>query len=407
MNQGRIQRDPRRLSVVDIPPLHGRGLPGQVRYLIIRACGRPAHFLSGLAAVPRLEYSSSAASMSPSILVLVLNWNRWLDTVECLESVFRIDYPRYRVIVCDNGSSDGSREHLKAWAEGRLDGSVRWHDSRSLLSEFSFPPIPKPITLVEYDRFQAEAGGNPRDQGARLILIQTGANLGYAGGNNVGLRYALARQDSEYVWLLNNDTVVAPDALTELVRTAETDDSIGMVGSKIVYFENPRLLWYAGANLDSNAPWRMHHRGLQKEDTGQYDKVEETGFVTGCSLLARAKMLSEIGLLDESFFLYFEDSDLCVRAGSAGWKLVYCPDSVIQHKVSLSMGGAGSPAMQYYYSRNFLYFVKKHFPDKLMRTLLHDIFEHILVNLKKGKVVCAAMAIQGIWHYFTGRHGSL
>jgi len=293
----------------------------------------------------------------PSVYIIILNWNGGRDTIESVESCRRLTYPNFRILIVDNGSTDGSEAFIRE----------------------KFP-----------------------DQ----EIIQTGANLGFAGGNNTGVRYAIERR-ADYVWLLNNDATVAPDALAQLVRTAGADERIGMVGSKIVYSENSGLLWYAGANLDFDTPWLMHHRGLGQEDTGQYGKVEETGFVTGCSLLARREMLLEIGLMDENFFLYFEDSDLSVRAKKAGWKLFYCPASRIYHKVSLSVGGADSPVMLYYYSRNFLYFVNKNFPEKFTQSLLHDFFEHVLVNVKKRKFACAAKAMQGIYHYFTGKKGPL
>ena len=149
---------------------------------------------------------------SPRVYVALLNWNGWGDTLECLESLFRSDYSDFQVIVCDNGSEDGSMDHLEAWAEGRVDIAGGCRDQR--LARFSFPPAPKPIPYVVHGRGAAEAGGGGSDSSARLILIESGANLGFAGGYNIALRYALARDDFAYIWLLNNDTVVNGDALS-------------------------------------------------------------------------------------------------------------------------------------------------------------------------------------------------
>jgi len=289
------------------------------------------------------------------VYVILLNWNSWKDSIECIESCRNLSYSHFRILLVDNGSIDGSEAILR-------------------------------------ERFP------------EMEFLQTGANLGFAGGNNVGIRYAL-EQGADYVWLLNNDTVVEPNSLSALVQTAQTDKTVGMVGSKIVYYDNPRMLWYAGAVLDSEAPYKMHHRGLRDEDSGQYNQLEETGFVTGCSLLAKRKMITEIGLMWEDFFLYFEDSDWNVRAKNAGWKLLYCPNSLIYHKVSLSMGGAESPLMRYYFSRNFLYFVKRNFPEKFSISLLYDCFEYVLVNIKKRKFASAANALKGIFHFFKDIHG--
>jgi GT2 family glycosyltransferase len=138
--------------------------------------------------------------MYPLTYILILNWNGWRDTIECLESVLRINYPNYRVIVCDNKSTDNSYDNIKGWAHGYL--SVHTTESNPLRG-LSFPPIPKPVPYEEYDHLLAEKGGKPQES-EKLILIQNGDNLGFAGGNNVGLRYAMARADFEYIWLLNN-----------------------------------------------------------------------------------------------------------------------------------------------------------------------------------------------------------
>lgn len=295
--------------------------------------------------------------MTKLVSIIILNWNGWQDTIECVESCRKLDYSNTRILIVDNGSTDSSEAILRE----------------------RFPDIE---------------------------IIQTGTNLGFAGGNNAGIRYALA-QNADYVWLLNNDTVVDAEALSALVRVAEDDKTVGMVGSKIVYHDNPRLLWYAGAVLDSESPYRMHHKGLGEVDSGQYNELEETGFVTGCSLLANQKMITEIGLIYEGFFLYFEDSDWNIRAQKAGWKLIYCPTSLVYHKVSSSMGGSESPLLRYYYSRNFLYFVNRNFPERFIASLIYICFEYILVNVKKRKFTSATKALQGIYHYFKGIQGPL
>ncbi|WP_298267865.1 glycosyltransferase family 2 protein [Geobacter sp.] len=293
--------------------------------------------------------------MTTSVYIIVVNWNNWKDTVECVESCRRLAYPEVRLLVVDNGSTDDSVEKLRR----------------------RFPD---------------------------LELILTGMNLGFAGGNNVGIRYAL-EHGADYIWLLNNDAIVDPNALTALVCVAEENELVGMVGSKIPFFEKPHLLWYAGAVLDTEKPYRSGHRGLGEEDRGQYDVPEQTGYVTGCSLLVRRQVVEEIGLLDEGLFLYFEDSDWCARARRAGWKLFYAPQSVVLHKVSSSIGGAGSPFMRYYLARNLLYFVAKNYPGTLFRTVLFDVYANVLVPIKKGKFSSALWAIRGMRDFFLKRKG--
>jgi GT2 family glycosyltransferase len=244
-----------------------------------------------------------------------------------------------------------------------------------------------------------------RERFSDIELIRNDVNFGFAGGNNVGISHALT-QGADYVWLLNNDTVVAPDALSALVHVAEGDDRVGMVGSKIVYDDNPKLIWYAGAMLNPVCPYRPAHRGLREQDLGQYDVSEETGYVTGCSLLARCEMIGNIGLLDDRLFLYFEDVDWNVRACHAGWRLVYAPASFVRHKESISSGGAASPTVLYYMARNRLYFVQKNYPDKLVQALCYNVYEHVLVSIKKGRFSAAASAMQGIADFFSGKTGS-
>ncbi|MBW4054019.1 MAG: glycosyltransferase family 2 protein [Proteobacteria bacterium] len=289
------------------------------------------------------------------VYIILLNWNGWKDTIKCVESCRKLTYPNFRILIVDNGSTDGSETILRE----------------------RFPEIK---------------------------FIQAGANLGFAGGNNVGFRYAL-EHGADLVWLLNNDTTVDADALSAMVQITEGDKTVGMVGSKIVYYDNPQLIWFAGAVLDPQKAYHPYHRGLNEEDRGQYNDVCETGYVTGCSLLARKEMMDAVGLLDDGLFLYFEDADWSARAKTALWKLMYCPDSLVYHKVSLSVGGAASPALLYYTARNRLYFVTRNFPGKLMGAFLYDFFEHVLVNVKKGRFACAREAFRGICDFMKGKTG--
>lgn len=291
------------------------------------------------------------------IFCILVNWNNWKDTIECVESCHKLNYYNTRILIIDNGSTDGSEEVL-------------------------------------------------REQFPNIELIQTGRNLGFAGGNNVGIRYALGH-GADYVWLLNNDTVVDPDALSSLVRVAAEDERVGMVGSKILFYENLRHLWYAGSVLDPERPYDSGHRGIMEEDRGQYDETAETGYVTGCSLLARREMIEEIGLLDEGFFLYFEDADWNARARKAGWKLMYEPRSVVLHKASASMGGMESPRMRYFLARNILYFIQKNYPGVFVRALVFDLFQNVFVMAKKRRLAAAGWALRGIVDFLQGRTGPL
>ena len=176
--------------------------------------------------------------------IIILNWNGWQDTLECLESVQHINYMDYEVILVDNCSTNDSVKIFQSWCDGKVPVNTKM---------VKFSPENKPVKYIEYDRISAEAVGNIDNKTEedppqrRLVIIQTGENLGFAGGNNVGIRYAL-KKDFDYVWLLNNDTVIDRDSLIEMIKLAESDENIGMVGSKLVDYHDPQKIQSIGEN---------------------------------------------------------------------------------------------------------------------------------------------------------------
>lgn len=243
--------------------------------------------------------------MQPRVLIVILCYNGVELTLECLDSLRRLDYAAAEVLVVDNASSDGTPERVHT----------------------RFPEV---------------------------AVIETGANLGFAAGNNVGLRYALER-GYDYALLLNNDTEVAPEFLTRLVEVAERDPAIGVVGPLITYYERPDRIWSAGGVID----WQRGTsamRGLDEPDTGQY-RVTDVDFVTGCALLCRRAVLERAGLLDERFFMYYEETEWCVRARRAGFRIVHVPEARVLHKIPLD-ARADKPYVAYYMTRNRLLFLR-------------------------------------------------
>lgn len=234
--------------------------------------------------------------------VVVLNWNGWQDTLACLASLARLDYPNVRLLVVDNGSTDESVERIRA-----------------------------AVPSVE--------------------LLQTGANLGFGGGCNVGMRQALAG-DAEYVWLVNSDATVDSDALTALVRVAEENPAIGAVGSVLYEVDQPeRIQLWGGGRVNL---WL----GLSRHQTspGPLD------FISGASLLLRRAALEEVGLFDDlSFFMYWEDTDLAFRLHGAGWQRAVANESRLWHKQSAALG-KGSPLLDQYFTQSAVRFFRRHAP---------------------------------------------
>jgi len=326
--------------------------------------------------------------LPPPVCVLLLNWNGWRDTIECLESLFRSEYENFRVVVCDNGSADGSLSHIKAWATGYLDTSPRVNcpSVRALV----FPPLPKQIRHIELDRLQVESGHIPAEETWDLALVDIGGNLGFAGGNNVGLRLSL-NLEFEYVWVLNNDTVVASRALSALVERMQSSPAAGICGSTLLYYDNPGKVqaWGGGYYCKwIGLPW---HQGRLKKasDPINRDRAERRmNYIVGASMLVSRKFLLEVGLMCEDYFLYFEEIDWTLR-GKGKYGLAYAPDSIVYHKVGGSIGTSSNPrkksfACDYYNVRNRLLFTRRYFPGALPTVYL-SLGCAILVRLLLGQ----------------------
>jgi GT2 family glycosyltransferase len=293
----------------------------------------------------------------PHVYVVLLNWNGWLDTIECLESVFRLSYPRFTVIVCDNASSDGSMEKIQGWAGGLIAASCNSPD----LARLTVPSIPKPLDF-DYILSSGEAVPSLSSE-SRLLLIQTGANLGFAGGNNVGIRYALARGDCDYVWLLNNDTVVESDSLSAMVRMAEADPKLGICGSQLRSYVFPHDIQTMGGRRYSR--WSGRTRPLQELATPQISTTPGApDYIEGASMLISRRCLEAVGLLEESYFLYYEELDFVGRVLPA-FRFGYSAASVVYHKEGASIGTASiranrSAVSEFYLARNRIVYTRRH-----------------------------------------------
>ncbi|EKQ52941.1 MAG: putative glycosyltransferase [Methanobacterium sp. Maddingley MBC34] len=264
--------------------------------------------------------------MFPHVSVIILNWNGWKDTVECLESLYQIDYPNYDVILVDNNSEDESLEKIRNYCSGSLRIESKFFDYES---------GNKPIELVEYDENQLKNQSNfsgtdfSTPNKKKLILIKNNENYGFAKGNNIGINLALSVLDPDYIMLLNNDTVVKENFLMELVNAAESNPEIGMAGSKILKYNNPQIIDSTGHLLKMG---RIVDRGHEEPDEGQYDDPEYIIGAIAAACLYKKEMLQGIGLFDETFFTVYEDAELSWRSHKNGWKTIYVPTSLVYHK---------------------------------------------------------------------------
>ncbi|MGB9902668.1 glycosyltransferase family 2 protein [Methanothrix sp.] len=292
----------------------------------------------------------------PKVAIIVLNWNGWRDTIECLESLQRITYSNYQIIVVDNGSTDGSVERIKCWASGELEVESDY---------FTYDPTSKPVNIIEYNRALAETGGIIVQElsfavlpsSRRLVIIQTGGNLGFAAGNNVAIRYALKRE-YELILLLNNDTIVHPLFLTKMVESLQRHPDWMAVSPKILYKKRPNIIWYAGGKLKLLQA-SAHHIGIGQHDSIFFVGERDTEHVTGCAFLARRDLFHKIGYLDEDFFFGHEDIALSCICKEKGQMLGVNLDAVVMHKAGGSCG-TGDPIYSYFYNKNRLLILKKY-----------------------------------------------
>lgn len=331
--------------------------------------------------------------------VLLVNWNGWADTIECLESLVRHIKGDVRIIVVDNGSTDDSPQRIMAWAAGNLEPYL---PQTKLLRNLSWPPVSKPISCVLYNQVEAEKGGDP-DESARLAVIRNQGNLGFAGGNNVGLRYLMARGNFDYVWLLNNDTVVADGALEALHQRMRYSPEVGMCGSTLLHYEEPQRVqaraggWYCRW---IGLPWHIGQLGRSTDLVDEKRVESRINYVVGASLMVSRLFLEKVGLMAEEYFLYYEELDWSMR-GSAHFRLGYAQNSVVYHKIGASIGTRTDPRKKsltcdYYNVRNRIRFTRRNFPFALL-TVYPMLCLAALNRLLFGQWQRSLMILQLIW----------
>lgn len=314
--------------------------------------------------------------MSEPIIVL-LNWNGWRDTLGCLDSLFDVGATPCRVLVCDNDSHDESVDRLSAWGQMRFDNRF------------------ERLTRSDVVR------GVSLRKDTKLALIENGANLGFAAGNNVGIRLAMRSPDCQFVWLLNNDTTVAPDALARVVARAESDPSIGLCGSTLIYHHNQLMVQAFGGATYNRFSGKSRHIGafapLSAAPTDSTEIEMAMSYVVGAAMLVRREYLEQVGLMQEDYFLYYEEIDWCTR-GKSKFRFGYAPNSYVFHKEGASIGTAasgGSALSTYYLFRSRVRFTARFYPGLLAPVLsacAWDIFKFLV----KRKFTLAQAAWRGV-----------
>jgi GT2 family glycosyltransferase len=313
-------------------------------------------------APPAIPAQAAVASLAAPLGIVLVNWNRWADTIECLESVLRSTIP-VRIVIVDNGSTDGSLDKIAAWANGEQPVVP----VSEAMARFSQPECPKPIPFV---RLSAEEMQRP-DAVAKtvLTLVDAGANLGFAGGNNAGLRLLLAVPGIKWFWLLNNDTVIEPNAAEALVRRMVTTHNVGMCGTVVRYYHKPDTI--QALNGHRFNVWSGQSQGIgakQPIDTPFDPKrvVAQTDFVLGASLAVSRRFLETIGPMEDRYFLYYEEIDWAAR-NDRRFAIGFAHGAIIYHKEGGTIGSSGQPGArslgsEYWLTRSRLAFIRRNRP---------------------------------------------
>jgi GT2 family glycosyltransferase len=275
----------------------------------------------------------SIVMLSPKVIAVILNWNRPDETRECVRSLRGSDYSNLSVLIVDNGSEPVLYEQMRA-----------------------------ELPDVEY--------------------LRSEKNLGFAKGSNLGLRYALAH-NADYILVMNNDTLVDPYMVSQLVTAAESNPDVGLVGPIIYFLKEPTKVWFAGYRLTHGI--YLLRRGPHSSPPIQ--PVEEVDFVSGCGVLIKRSVLEQIGLFCTDYFMYYEDLDLCFRVKSAGMKIICVTDARMWHAVSSSSGGADSPMKQYHQAKSSLIFYRKYFDGIHFWINILLRFAHAFYTLLKALVL--------------------
>lgn len=339
--------------------------------------------------------------MKPNVSIVILNWNGWKDTVECLESLYQINYTNYNVIILDNASSDSSIKKIKEYCEGKLKVES---------SFFEYNLENKQITILELNESELKTAELTNEfsnlpSNRKLILIKNSQNHGFAEGNNIGIEFALKSLDSDYILLLNNDTVVDMNFLNEMVEVSENERKIGIIGPMVYYYSEPSKITYIGGNIRFYTG-KITHPYLNKLKNGQ--SPNEIDYICGCSLLIKKEVINKIGLLDPNYYLYYEDTDWGLRALNKGYSNLYVPKAKIWHKVSASINENSSTAL-YYGIRNHFLLIKKNGTLKHMLTFLPVFlarkFIFSLFLLLKGKFNGFKTVIFAVSDAICGKYG--
>ncbi len=267
--------------------------------------------------------------MNSKVYIILLNYNSADDTIECIESINKNETEvEYEIVVVDNSSQDNSIKKLE-----KLNN---------------------------------------------IKLIKSNENNGFASGNNIGIKYAI-ENGAQYILLLNNDTTIEKNAISILVEQLKNHNELGIIGSRIMYYDNRELINYCGGDINWLKATSIHNNYKEKFNNN-IEKFFYTNFITGCCMLIKKEVFEKVGYLPEEYFMYYEDVDFCIKVKEAGYKLGIDTNSVIYHKVSASSGGEDNAFSIKWGTRNRIIFINKY--KKYTKGILTLVFFYLTRLIK-------------------------
>lgn len=320
--------------------------------------------------VKRAHDDAAQASLK-KVWILLLNWKNATDTIECLGSILKSDDKMIAgIVICDNGSDDGSVEAIQDCLE---DNQCDWINVR-----------------YQQKKFLSSELERVRQASLPFVMIENGENLGFAAGNNIGLTFIEQFTEFDYVFVLNNDTVIEPDTVTNCIMHFEKQETMGLCGCKVVYHHTPSLVQaYSGASYDRIIGRAVNIGGLvsTSNSISSSEVEKQLDYILGAAMMISKHCLKSIGLMEERYFLYYEEIDWATRAKQMGYTLGFANNSVVYHKEGASIGSSyeksgRSLLSDYYLVSSRIKFTAKFFPYYLPSVYLFSLFQALRVLLR-------------------------
>jgi GT2 family glycosyltransferase len=337
----------------------------------------------------------------PWVYIIILNYNNWQDTLECLESILKNSYARYKIVIVDNGSADHSVFYILKWLHKEL---AVWIHPDHPMKQYSFPPSKRKISYSRYqidqnnieNLFKISESEISSQLKSTVFILESPENLGFAAGNNLGIEFVLSLGDYQYVWILNNDTVITTETLSHLVRKSQQDPMLGIVGSKLLRYHSPQKTEGIGGGVNKFTARTFH----LKDD----NEMEQITYIPGTSMLLTKECLEKIGFMPEEYFLYYEDTDYCLKAKKSGFHLGVSLDSCVFHKLGRS---SNTLIKDYYDARNILLFAYKYLRSYLPVVLVSYLYRIVLPKIIRFQLKRLRIVGTAFYHFLSGKSGKI